>query len=90
MIPEQLIINFDQFGCNLVPTGHSTMEEKGVKQVKITKSDDKREVTIVLSTTLSGDVLPFQVRLFIFCQYQVSYIFRRLYIKEKPKIHILA
>ena len=74
MVPEELVINFDQFGCHLLPTGQYTMEEKGAKQVKIAKGDDKRELTVVLSTTLAGDLLPYQVRFKIKIKHSIHLI----------------
>ena len=58
-IPNQLILNWDHIGINLVPTSSWTMEEKGRKQVEIVALDDKRQLTAACGT-LHGDMLPFQ------------------------------
>ena len=60
-IPPQLIINWDQTGCKLVPVSAWTMAECGSKQVEIVGLDDKREITVVLACAMSGDMLPPQV-----------------------------
>ena len=59
-IPESLIINWDQTGLSIVPTGDWTME-KGAQTVPITHSDDKRQLTAVLAITAAGDYLPPQL-----------------------------
>ena len=45
-IPESLIINWDQTGLSIVPTGDWTMEKEGAKIVPIAHSDDKRQLTV--------------------------------------------
>ena len=60
-IPNCLIINFDQTGVNVVPTGKYTVEVQGSKQVEITGLDDKRQVTALLSVNLDDDFLPPQI-----------------------------
>jgi len=60
-IPESLIINWDQTGLSIVPTGGWTMEKKGTKTVPIAHSDDKRQLTVVLAITAAGDYLPAQL-----------------------------
>ena len=60
-IPSYLVINWDQTGCKFVPTSNWTMEEKGSKQVAVKSLDDKREMTVLLSCTLSGKLLPPQL-----------------------------
>lgn len=57
-IPDVLIINFDQTGINIVPTGKYTQDIEGSKQVEITGIDDKRQVTALLSVDLAGNFLP--------------------------------
>ncbi len=60
-IPDELIINFDQTGVSIVPVDDWTMEEKGSKDVGITGLGDKRQITMLLSYSLSLDMLPAQV-----------------------------
>ena len=42
-IPDQLIINWDQTGVLLVPTGEWTMHHAGEKTIPIANSDDERQ-----------------------------------------------
>ena len=60
-IPPDLIINWDQTALQFVPAGQWTMHKSGEKIVPIKHSDDKRQVTAVLSITMSGEYLPAQV-----------------------------
>ena len=60
-IPESLIINWDQTGLSIVPTGDWTMEKEGAQTVPIAHSDDKRQLTAVLAITAAGDYLPPQL-----------------------------
>ena len=53
-IPDDLIINWDQTGIKYVPVSNWTMEVKGAKRVEVVGVDDKRQITILLSCTLSG------------------------------------
>ena len=55
------VLNWDQTGCSVVPGGDWTMEECGSRQVKITGLDDKRQITALLSVTMSGQMLPVQL-----------------------------
>ena len=56
MIPLELIINWDQTCCKLIPGSDWTMETQGSKQVPVVGKDDKRG-----SFSASGMVLPSQV-----------------------------
>lgn len=56
-IPDSLIINWDQTGCQLIPGGDWTMDQKGAQQVSITGLDDKRQITLLLAITKSGSLL---------------------------------
>ena len=60
-ILHALIINWDQTGSKLVPASEWTMEREGTKQVAIIGQEDKRKVTVLMSVTASGILLPFQV-----------------------------
>ena len=60
-IPQSLIINWDQTGLSIVPTGDWTMEKEGAQTVPIAHSDDKRQLTAVLAVTAAGDYLPPQL-----------------------------
>ena len=56
-IPPQLIMNFDQTGIQLVPTKNHTMARRGSKQVTLIGKGDKRGITAVLCSTLTGRLL---------------------------------
>ena len=60
-IPGELIINWDQAGLKYVPVPDWTFEQKGAKRVEIVGLDDKRQITVLLSCTLTGKLLPTQV-----------------------------
>ena len=60
-VPSALILNLDQTATKLVPTTEWTMEIEGSTQVNVVGLEDKREITVVLCCTLSGDLLPPQV-----------------------------
>ena len=60
-IPPDLIMNWDHTGINIVPGCPWTMEERGAKRVDCVGLDDKRQITVVICATLSGNFLPFQV-----------------------------
>jgi len=61
MIPDGLIFNFDQTGCKLVPYSDWTMASRGDKQVEVKGLDDKREITVLLTISADGSLLPPQV-----------------------------
>lgn len=60
-IPENLIINWDQTGLSIVPTGDWTMEKEGTQAVPIAHSNDKRQLTAVLAITAGDNNLPAQL-----------------------------
>ena len=60
-IPDELIININQTPSEYVPTSSVTMAEKNLKPVSKQGADDKCAITLTLATTLSGDMLPFQM-----------------------------
>ena len=57
-IPLDLIFNWDQTGLNYVPVCNWTMEKEGAKRVEIKGLDDKRQITAVFGSTLTGEFLP--------------------------------
>eukprot|EP00058_Branchiostoma_floridae_P025112 XP_002610602.1 hypothetical protein BRAFLDRAFT_65792 [Branchiostoma floridae] len=57
-IPDEMVCNWDQTGVNIVPVSDWTLEEEGTKQVPITGLEDKRQITLLLTTSLSGQLLP--------------------------------
>ena len=60
-IPDDLVINWDHTRIHYVPVSNWTMEAEGSKRVAIAGIDDKRQITAVLSITMSGDFLPPQI-----------------------------
>ena len=60
-IPRDLILNWDQTAINYVPVSNWTMAKQGSKKVKIAGVDDKRQITVVLAGSLTGELLPLQL-----------------------------
>ena len=59
-IPESLVINNDQTPSKYVQVGRFTKAPKGGKKVGVAKIADKRNITLTLTVTMDGKVLPFQ------------------------------
>ena len=60
-IPSSLVVNLDQTGIHLVPAaGGKTWNVKGTKDVKILGMEDKRQITCVVSSSASEELLPIQ------------------------------
>jgi hypothetical protein len=54
-----LMVNIDQTGIHFVPTtGERTWENKGSKHIQVLRVKDKRQVTLMLSFTTNGNLLP--------------------------------
>ena len=60
-IPNQLVLNWDHTGINYIPVSSWTMAKEGTKRIEIGGLGDKRQLTLVLAGSLSGNILPFQV-----------------------------
>ena len=60
-IPDSLIINLDQTGVKLVPTGDWTLAAEGSRRVEIVGLGDKRQVTATFAASLDGKFLPMQI-----------------------------
>ena len=60
-IPDELILNIDQTSSKYVPTENVAMAETGSKHVLRKDRNDKRGITVTLSETIAGKVLPFQL-----------------------------
>ena len=60
-IPADFVINCDQTGLKIVPTGEWTMNLSGDKIIPVVGTDDKREITAVLAATATGKYLPLQL-----------------------------
>ena len=61
LIPDSLIINWDQSGITYVPVSEWSMAKEGSKRVEVTGLKDKRQITAVFAVTVSGDFLPMQM-----------------------------
>jgi hypothetical protein len=59
-VPPALVINGDQTGVNLFPCDNKTYEIKGSKQVAVLGQDDKRHITLMVTSAMDGTLLPFQ------------------------------
>ena len=60
-MPDSLIINLDQTGMKLVPTGDWTMAAEGSRQVEMIGLGDKRQITATFAASLDGTFLPIQI-----------------------------
>ncbi|THU80666.1 hypothetical protein K435DRAFT_600201, partial [Dendrothele bispora CBS 962.96] len=60
-IPPELVINGDQMGIYVIPNSSRTFHTKGDKQVDIVGKEEKRAFTIFVTSTPSGNALPFQI-----------------------------
>ena len=60
-IPPELIINADQTPSSYVSVGKCTMDSCGSKSVPIKGLSNKRNITLTITITLSGNILPFQI-----------------------------
>ncbi|KAF9519263.1 hypothetical protein BS47DRAFT_1288615, partial [Hydnum rufescens UP504] len=59
-VPAELIINADQTGVCLIPAGNKTWALTGVKQVTTMAKEEKCQFTLMVASSASGDMLPFQ------------------------------
>jgi hypothetical protein len=61
-IPPCLVVNTSQNGIHLVLTvGERTWENKGSKHTQVLGVEDKRQITLVVSSTTNGNLLPGQI-----------------------------
>ena len=60
-IPPSLVLNSDQTPSKYVQVGRFTMAPQGAKKVGIAGSADKRMITLTLTVTQDGKILPFQI-----------------------------
>ena len=56
-----MVVNWDQTGVRIVPSGNWTMEKKRSCQVAIAGLNDKREIIVLLAVNMLGETLPSQV-----------------------------
>ena len=59
-ILSELVINWDQAGVNLIPSQNWTMEQQGSSRVEIAGINNKRQITLTLAGSMSGELLPLQ------------------------------
>ncbi len=61
-IPPCLVVNTDQIEVHLVPIRRDqTWERKGTKDIQVIGIEDKRQITILVSFSTKGSMLPLQV-----------------------------
>ncbi len=60
-IPSALVLNWDQTGISMIPDNKFTLAPKGCKDVAVIGQDDKRQITVGVTCSLTGELLPFQV-----------------------------
>ena len=57
----EFIINWDQTAVSLMPTQHHAYHNKSEKQVPVLALDDKRQITAVVASAMTGELLPLQL-----------------------------
>ena len=60
-IPDSFIFNWDQTALRLVPSSDWTMELSGSRRVSIAGTEDKKEITALITVSATGVVLPPQL-----------------------------
>ncbi|EUC62934.1 pogo transposable element with KRAB domain protein, putative [Rhizoctonia solani AG-3 Rhs1AP] len=55
-----IIVNADQTGISLLPTGKKTWDTIGKDQVSSINHDERQQFTLVVASSCGGDILPFQ------------------------------
>jgi hypothetical protein len=61
-IGAERVINFDQTGLSYCPTsGQRTYEVSASKEATVVGAEDKRAITAVAGSTMSGELLPLQL-----------------------------
>ena len=60
-VPPSLVNNWDHTAMKIVPSNQWMMEKRGTKHVEIAGKDDKRQITAVFASTMSGKFLPMQL-----------------------------
>ena len=58
-IPKSLLLNSDYIPSKYVTGGRTTMAPKNSTRVGLTGSTNKRSITLTLTVTLDGKILPF-------------------------------
>ena len=60
-IPEDIVINLDQSGINILPSSEWTLAPIGSRRIEIAGLGDKWQVTVTIACTMSGTLLPLQI-----------------------------
>jgi hypothetical protein len=60
-IPPELVCNSDQTVVHLRPSTEQTYKVKGMKEINCLGKDDKRQITAIVSSTTSGELVPLQL-----------------------------
>ena len=60
-IPDSFIFNWDQTALRLVPSSDWTMETSGSRRISIAGTEDKKEITALITVSATGSVLPPQL-----------------------------
>jgi DDE superfamily endonuclease len=60
-VHPSLVVNADQTGLHLVPADSHTYAEKGSKEVSVIGAEDKRQITVVVASSMDGNLLPLQL-----------------------------
>jgi hypothetical protein len=61
-IPLALVVNNDQTCVHLIPkTKERTWENKGSKRIQVFEVENKTQITMVVSSTTNGFLLPLQI-----------------------------
>jgi hypothetical protein len=59
-ICAEAILNGDQTGCSPIPLGTKTWAPQGAKQIDGFGKEEKRQFTLMITTSCSGEMLPVQ------------------------------
>ena len=60
-IPHSFIFNWDQTALRLFPSSEWTMQMLGTKRVRIAGTEDKKEITALITVSARGEVIPPQL-----------------------------
>ena len=60
-VPSSLVMNWEQTSVRLVPASGWMLKKRGSKRVKKAGTNNKEQITLVLSRIMTGDFLPPQV-----------------------------
>ena len=72
-LPPQLVVNIDQIDIHFFPTGGThTWAQKMSKHVLVHGVEDKRQITVSVSSSVTGNLLPFQLVFTLLTQRSLS------------------